>query len=186
MELLRLPRYINQTVALINRSIIGRVCTLLLLFLMSCRDRAFWSYQEEPRRGMGGAELTCQSEKQLNGMRLQLLRTEEGMVNLLGIFFGQFSVDEDFCTTIYLRSGELRTSYRARCHEGRQRCLLPREAVEQLRTQLEQGEEVVLYTKQQMLKISPTHFKQLYHRLESIPIPFQESRFRLRQSALPS
>ena len=114
---------------------------------------------------MKAAELAYESDVKLSGMRLQMLKTESGIESLLGIFFSEFTVDENFCTTIYLKSGDSKYVYKAHCMEGRQRCVLPQEATEQICSHLQSGQEVALYTKRSILRLEPKDFEKYYKKL---------------------
>ncbi len=141
------------------------VGVLFFIVLTACRESSAWAYQAEPRRGMKAAELSYEPERMPTDMQLQMLKTEGRLTALLSIFVGRFAVDEDNNVTIHVRSTELREAYPAHCMEGGQRCLLPEAAVQCITEQLSRGNEVILHTKQQIVKLHPVGFKKLYKKL---------------------
>ena len=144
-------------------ALLGALSSILLT---ACRDPSAWAYQAEPRRGMKSAELRCEPERQLSGMRLQMLKTDDGIHNMLSIFVGKFTTDSESNTTIQFRSEEQKESYKAHCMEGGQRCLLPEIAALRIKEQLSNGHSVILHTKRQVLTLKPADFNKLYKKLE--------------------
>jgi len=139
---------------------------LAFLLLISCRDSSHWAYQAEPRRGMKSAELACEPAALHSGMRLQMLKTEGNIYHLLSIFVGKFAVDDQNNTTIHFVSDQIKESFQAHCMEGGQRCRIPENIALLIKQQLNQGHEVVLYTKRQSLKLQPADFNKLYKKFE--------------------
>lgn len=101
----------------------------------------------------------------LNEIGIQILKTSLGTVAYLNLYVDSFIVDENQEVEIYLQTPSVSKTFKAHCLEGKQRCILPDEALATLRDHLRLGETVTIYTYDNRVDVKPGKFNKFSEKL---------------------